>query len=170
MPKLPKKVAAAVESAEAISGDFPLLEVGFYYAQLADVEVQDGNYAPVWNLTFENLHKVTTGEKASGKQWLRLNVVTEEKAPANYTGGDKKWAAFHNMSKGQLKSFFEGFGYTPDSDTDEMIGEWAQIKVGVRTIQSGERKGEKVNDVKSISQVPDDFDATDLVDADEDTF
>ncbi|WAB10093.1 hypothetical protein SEA_JUMBOSET_45 [Arthrobacter phage Jumboset] len=170
MPKLNKKLAAAVETAEVVSGDFPLLDNGYYYAQLGDVEVQDGNYAPVWNATLENLHKQSTNEKASGKQWLRLNVVSDEKAPASYTNGDKKWASFHSMSQGQLRGFFEAFGYTPDSDTDEMRGEWALIKVGTRIISSGDRKGEKVNEVKSIGPVPDDFDSTELVPEDSDTF
>ncbi|ALY10768.1 hypothetical protein SEA_SUPPI_44 [Arthrobacter phage Suppi] len=170
MPKLPKNVAKSVEAAEAVSGDFALLDPGFYYAQLAEVEVQEGNYAPQWNATLENLHKKETLEKASGKQWHRMNVVTEEKAPANYTNGDKKWAAFHSMSQGQLKAFFEAFGYTPDSDTDEMIGEWVVIKVGIETIQGGARKGEKTNRVKALSPVPDDFDATELVPEDSDTF
>ncbi|ALY09449.1 hypothetical protein FDH59_gp46 [Arthrobacter phage Joann] len=170
MPKLPKKAAAAVETAEAVSGDFPLLDPGYYYCQLHSVEVQDGNYAPQWNATFENLHKKATLEKVSGKQFHRMNVVTEEKAPANYTNGDKKWAGFLSMSQGQLKSFFEAFGYTPDSDTDEMIGEWVTIKVGIETIQGGARKGEKTNRVKALEAVPDDFDSTELEPTGDDTF
>lgn len=168
MPKLAKKFAKAVESAEITSGDFPLLDPGFYFVQLGDVEVQEGNYAPRWSATLENLINEETGEKASGRQWFNMNVPEEGPAPANYPNGDKKWAAFQSMSKGQLHGFFEAFGYSTDSDTDEMRGEWAKAKIVIETIQGGNRKGEKTNRVKSLTPVPDDFDASEYVDADED--
>lgn len=162
MPKLAKKMAAAAASAEISTGDFPLLDPGYYYAQLNEVEVLDGNYAPRWNVSFFNLHKAETGESVTGRQWYNINVPETGPAPANYTNGDKKWAAFQSMSLGQLHGFFDAFGYSTDSDTDEMIGEWVKLKVGIEVIKSGNRQGEKTNRVKSLSAVPDDFDATEF--------
>lgn len=171
MPKLPKKIAAAVAKAEISTGDFPLLDPGFYFVQLEGVEVLDGNYAPRWNATFHNLHKKETLEKASGKQWYNMNVPPEGPAPANYPNGDKKWASFQSMSQGQLHGFFDAFGYTTDTDTDEMIGEWAVAKVKIKTISGGNRKGEKTNEVASLTAVPEDFDPSELLgDDDEGTF
>lgn len=160
MPKLNKKMAKAAEAAEVSTGDFPLLDPGYYYAQLNEVEVLDGNYAPRWNVSFYNLHKAETGEEVTGRQWYNINVPAEGPAPANYTNGDKKWAAFQSMSLSQLHGFFDAFGYSTDSDTDEMIGEWVKLKVGIETISSGNRKGEKTNRVKALVPVEDDFDAT----------
>lgn len=160
MPKLAKKYAAAVEQAEISTGDFPLLDPGYYYVQLAEVEVMEGNYAPRWSATLSNIHKKETLEEIPGRQWFNMNVPEDGPAPANYTGGDKKWASFQSMSKGQLHGFFEAFGYSTDSDTDEMIGEWAVAKIVIETINGGNRKGEKTNRVKSLVPVEEDFDPT----------
>lgn len=162
MPKLAKKYAASVESAEISTGDFPLIDPGYYYVQLAEVEVLDGNYAPRWSATLSNIHHAETGEEVSGRQWFNMNVPEDGPAPANYPNGDKKWASFQSMSKGQLHGFFEAFGYSTDSDTDEMIGEWAKAKIVIETIQNGNRKGEKTNRVKSLTPVPEDFDPTEF--------
>lgn len=170
MPKLDKKYAKAVAQAEVSTGDFPLLDPGYYYAQLNEVEVLDGNYAPRWNASFFNLHKKDTLEPVTGRQWYNINVPPEGPAPANYTNGDKKWAAFQSMSKGQLHGFFDAFGYSTDSDTDEMIGEWVVLKVGIDTIKSGDRKGEKTNRVKALQEVPEDFKPEDLELESEGTF
>lgn len=171
MPKLNKAMAKAVSNAEISSGDFPLLDPGYYYVQLEGVEVFDGNFAPRWNATLTNLHKKDTLEKASGKQWFSMNVPPEGPAPANYTNGDKKWASFQSMSQGQLHGFFDAFGYSTDSDTDEMVGEWAVAKVVIETMKGGPRQGEKTNRVKSLSAVPDDFDPSELSeDGDDGTF
>ena len=170
MPKLDKKYAKAVAAAEVSTGDFPLLDPGYYYAQLNEVEVLDGNYAPRWNASFYNLHKKETLEPATGRQWYNINVPAEGPAPANYPNGDKKWAAFQSMSKGQLHGFFDAFGYSTDSDTDEMIGEWVVLKVGIETIKNGDRKGEKTNRVKALTEVPEDFNPEDLETESEGTF
>lgn len=162
MPKLSKKLAKAAASADIATGDFPLIDPGWYFAQLESVEVRDGNYAPQWNATFVNMHSEVTGARISGKQWYRMNIVPEGDAPPAYPNGDKKWANWQKMSLGMLRNFFEAFGYTTDSDTDELQGEWTRIKITIRTINAGARKGEKINDVKTVGPVPDDFDPTTL--------
>jgi hypothetical protein len=168
MPKLSKKMAKAAANAEISSGDFPLLDPGFYYAQLMSVDVRDGNYAPQWTAEFHNLFSERTGEKASGRQWYRMHIVPEGDMPANYPNGPKKWANWQKMSLGVVHGFFDAFGYSTDSDTDELVGEWVKIKVKIRTIQQGDRKGEKVNDVGGVAAVPDDFDPSEFLTGDDD--
>ena len=160
MPKLSKKLAKAAEAAEISTGDFPLIDPGFYYVMLAEVQVMDGNYAPRWSATLSNIHHAETLEEVPGRQWYNINVPAEGPAPANYPNGDKKWASFQSMSLGQLHGFFEAFGYSTDSDTDEMIGEWAKAKITIETINNGPKKGEKTNRVKSLVPVEEDFDPT----------
>jgi hypothetical protein len=160
MPKLNKKMAAAAEAAEISTGDFPLLDPGYYYVQLAEVEVKDGNFAPRWSAVLSNIHHAETLAEIPGRQWYNINVPGDGPAPANYTKGDKTWANFQAMSLSQLHGFFEAFGYSTDSDTDEMVGEWAKAKVVIKTIDGGARKGEKTNEVRSLVPVEEDFDPT----------
>lgn len=164
MPKLPKKIQKAVAQADptAAGGDFPLLDPGYYFVRLGAVEVMDGNYAPRWSATMDKIVESESLEVKPGRQWFNMNVPDEGPAPANYTNGDKKWAAFQSMSRNQLAQFFEAFGYSVDSDTDEMVGEWAKAKITIRTISSGPRQGEKTNEIRSLSPVDDDFDASEI--------
>lgn len=170
MPKLSKKKAKAVESAEITGGDFPLIEPGLYVARLREVAVAEGRYAPRWTAEFEEIHDLD-GNKVPGRQWYGMNVPDDGPAPDDYPNGDAKWQQFQRMSNGNLHGFFEAFGYTTDSDTDEMIGEWAAIQIGIRTADGGAKKGQKVNQVKTVLPVPDDVDPSEFEDADsDDTF
>lgn len=164
MPKLSKKIQKAVAQADptAAGGDFPLLDPGYYYVRLGGVEVQDGNFAPRWSATMDKIVESESMEVKPGRQWFNMNVPDEGPAPANYTNGDKKWANFQSMSRNQLAQFFEAFGYSVDSDTDEMTGEWAKAKIVIETINSGARQGEKTNRIKSLAPVEDDFDAAEI--------
>src|SRR5699024_363455 len=119
------------------------------------------------------LHSVV-GTKHPGRQLLRLNVIRDDSMPPSYTRGHEKWDAFVRISNGQMNGVFESIGYTTHTDTDEMIGEPALLNIGIRTIQSGARMGEKVNEVRGV--VPAD-DVEDLIEEifeddedDEDTF
>lgn len=158
MPKLPTKVAKTVEKSEQVSVGFDLLKPGRYLARLREVGVEEHQNYPdhvsLWVAQFENLHSAD-GTKHPGRQWYRMNVILNDNVPANYANGDSKWSNFVRMSNGQMKGFFENMGYTADSDTDEMIGEWACIDIAQRTIQKGARTGEKVNEVRGVVPVPD---------------
>jgi hypothetical protein len=68
-----------------------------------------------------------------------------------YQNGEDKWLRFQEVNRSRMKQFFEAFGYTTDSDTDEMVGERVAIDIEIRTIQSGPRTGERVNGVKAVS-------------------
>ncbi len=160
MPKLPSKVSKTVDSSEQVSTSFELLKPGKYVTNLFEVDVEEHpnypDHVSVWVASFNNLYDVH-GKKYPGRQWLRLNVVMNDKMPANYPKTEDKWATFVRMANGQMKGFFENMGFTADSDTDEMIGSHALLDIGIRTIQRGARTGEKVNDVKGVAQIPDEL-------------
>lgn len=165
MPKLSAAAAKMVDAAEArheSGGSFEPLAPGRYLAKLAEVTTVDPNKhgAVVWNAEFQELVSLETGAPAPGRQWLRLTLPSDPKkgVPATYTNGPEKWEKYQAMLLGLLKGFFESFGYTVDSDTDELLGEYAVIELGIRTIQSGPREGEKTNEVKGIYPVPEDLD------------
>jgi len=163
MPKLASKIANATESAEVVhgGGDFEPLPKGKYLAKLTEVSVRDekNKYdAPQWSAEFQEIHTLD-GEKQPGRQWLNLTLPTTSKMHPAYANGQEKWEKYQAMLLGRLKAFFEAFGYTPDSDTDEMLGEWAVITLSISTIQSGPNQGKLRNEVTDIEEVPEDFEA-----------
>lgn len=150
MPKLAAKDRKKVEKADAVSGDFQPLTPGKYIATLSQVEAKNsaaGN--PVWNAEFTDVMTLE-GEKQPGRQWYNLNLPTSDEAPEGYTKGAEKWATYQRMCAGRLKAFFEAFGYTVDSDTDEMIGDKVVLQIGITTIQKGPRAGQKTNSVNAV--------------------
>lgn len=134
MPKLNAKQAAIVSESEAASGSF-LLPEGRYAAQLASVTEKEGNAYPYWVWEFTNLHN-SEDELVPGKQW-------------NNTSLSPKSAGF-------LKATFEAFGFTEDSDTDEMIGEWVVLHLVQEPIARGPRAGELRNAVARLAPFKDD--------------
>jgi len=171
MPKLNKKMAAAVAKLDPndAGGDFPLLDPGFYYVRLGSVDVAEGNFAPRWSVELDRVVDEDM-ERRPGRLWYNINVPEAGPAPANYVKGEEKWAQFVNMSQLNLAAFFNAFGYETSSDTDEMIGEWAKAKVVIETIQSGNRKGEQTNRIKTLMPVEEDFDPSAVEDGAESTF
>lgn len=143
MPRLNTKTAKAVDKAEAAGGSY-LLPEGRYAARLNSVTEKPGNVAPYWVWEFVDLHD-SEGVKRPGKQWNNTSL------------SDK--------SLGFLKATFEAFGYTTDSDTDEMIGEWVVLYLTQEPIGAGPKAGQLRNNVQSLSEfVPGewDFDPEDL--------
>lgn len=150
MPKLSATLASSVEKAEATTSSYELIKPGRYQATLSGVEVREGNYGMAqWSVEFSDIAD-SDGNRVPGRQWLNLNIPTDKPMPASYGNGPDKWASYQSVSTARLKAFFGAFGYTADSDTDEMIGERATIEIEVRTIQSGARRGEQVNGVKNV--------------------
>jgi len=146
MPKLSKKLTKQVDKAEAVHG-YGLLTPGKYWARLAKVEAGTNRGGEVWAWEFDQLHTVDDDEKVAGRQWYRTNMPKDE-MPSD--ADPKKFQTAQEMALGRLKAAFEAFGYTTDTDTDEMIGEWAVITVAIRTIKEGPRSGEKTNEVTDI--------------------
>lgn len=161
MPKLSAAAAKAIAKADAIheSGTFEPLAPGKYLARLQDVSIRENTdkYGQtMWAAEFDNLHAIEDHEPAPGHQWMNLTIPSgPNKVHPNYTGTPEKWETYQNMAMGRLKAFFESFGYTVDSNTDEMLGEYAVITVRQRTIQSGPREGQITNEVSGIESLED---------------
>lgn len=150
MPKLNAKLKKAVDQSEAVTGEFEPLRAGKYIGTLSEVEAKNSsNGNPMWVAEFTDIRDLDD-ETKPGRLWLNLNLPTTNTPPEDYAKGEEKWVQYQNMCKGRLKSFFEAFGYTTDSDTDEMVGDDCVLVVGVRTIQNGERAGEKTNSVNGV--------------------
>jgi hypothetical protein len=163
MPKLNAAVAKAVEATEAVhgTGEFEPHPAGKYLGRLSDVTVRpEPNKfgAAQWSAEFQNLVSLETQQGVAGRQWLSLTVPTGTKVPSNYENGPDKWQKYQNMVKGRFNAFFQAFGYTADSDTDEMLNEYAIITLVVKTAQAGKNEGKQVNEVADIEAVPEDFD------------
>ena len=147
MPKLPASIRKEVNDATTM--EYTLIEPGRYFATLSNVEVKDGKYGPQWSAEFDTITDAK-GTKSPGRQWYNLNLPVDGHMPAAYLNGEDKWEKFQDVNRSKMKQFFQAFGYTSDSDTDEMIGETIAMDIEVRTIQSGNRTGERVNSVKNI--------------------
>ena len=130
MPKLEKKVASAVDKADAAGGSL-LLPEGRYACQLRSVTESQGTEYPYWTWEFHNLHDIE-GNKKPGRQWNNTSLSPK--------------------SVGFLKSTFEAFGYTSDSDTDEMIGEWVEIYVIQEVQERGKNAGKLRNQVQGLAE------------------
>lgn len=156
MAKLTAKDRKKVQKAEAVSSEFEPLSPGKYIAELSEVEAttsKAGN--PMWKVEFSELHDLE-GDRQPGRQWYNLNLPTSDTPPDDYTPKGKKskedsWADYQRLCAGRIKQFFEVFGYSEDSDTDEMIGERCVLTIGIRTIQNGPRTGEQTNSVNGIA-------------------
>jgi hypothetical protein len=170
MPKLSAKDRKKVEKAEAVSGEFEPLKPGKYVATLSEVEAKKSSAGnPMWVCTFEDIHNLD-GEKQPGRQWYNLNLPTSDTPPDNYEKGEEKWLQYQRLCEGRIKAFFEAFGYTVDSDTDEFIGDRCVLVIGVRTINQGERAGQQTNTVNGVKPLDSvEFDGGDE-DGDEDNF
>lgn len=175
MPKLDGKTAGAVDETEAThGGDFEPIKPGKYLGRLTGVEVRDekNKYdALQWSAEFDQLRSLEDLDSVvPGRQWLNLTLPTTAKPHSAYTNGPEKWEKYQNMLRGRLKAFFEAFGYTSDSDTDELLGEWAVITVSIKTAQGGKKVGQPVNQVDDIEEVPEDIEVPEVAEADEDKF
>lgn len=166
MPKLAAKTRKKVEKAEATSSEFKPLSPGKYVAELSEVEAKNSNNGhPMWVAEFTEIHSLD-GERQPGRQWYNL-MLPQDKMPEDYQPRNSKkkpeeaWEQYQELCNGRLKAFFEAFGYSVDSDTDEMIGDRVVLQIGIRTIQNGVRAGEQTNQVNGVA-------ALDSVDYEED--
>jgi len=165
MPKLSARDRKKVDAAEAVEErNFEPLPAGKYLATLKEVEVRTGKDSgnEYWNCTFDNIRDLE-GEDKPGSLWYRL-MLPIAKRPADYrpkSGKPKKdeseeqwiersWNNYQEMTAGRIKAFFEAFGFSLDSDTEEMYGDEVALSVGISTIGQGPRKGERTNEVRAV--------------------
>lgn len=147
MPKLDATLRAKVD--EAQDSGFKPLDPGKYIGKLTKVEAGVASSGvPKWNCEFDEIHNLD-GVKQPGRQWLTLLFPPDE-MPADYAKGKEKWGQYVSLSHQRAKAFFAAFGYTTDSDTDELIGERCILVLGVETANGGPRVGELVNRVNQV--------------------
>ncbi len=139
MPKLPKERAEGAQNQE--SGDYKPLKPGKYVFKLTEVE------------------EGVTGEKSKNPgtdKWVWKLVVDKDYHPELRKGRWQTAQSEHiplseNMDW-KMKQMFEGFGYTADSDTDEILEDPEARIVGyVKTgkdIVSGDPRSEVSRYVK----------------------
>jgi hypothetical protein len=129
MPKLDGGYAAETEEQEG--GDFQVLKPGKYVYRLTEVE--EGETGP-------------NSKEPGTPKWVWKLAVDKDYHPELRKGRHQTTLQEHipltkNM-QWKMKALFNGFGYTADSDTDEIIeDETARIVVYVKTgkdIQTGD--------------------------------
>jgi hypothetical protein len=162
MPKLNSATANQVANEEPINsggGDYPVLPDGKYLGRLREVTVRNDGNVPQWSARYDHIHDLG-GESQPGSLFANLNLPVGKKGadkPSWYDKTQEKWETYQRMSRGRLAAFFEGMGFTPDSDTDEMVGEWCVLVVGHHTIPTGKNQGKVTNDVNGFEQVPEEL-------------
>lgn len=155
MPKLSEKMAKAASEAEDVKDGFEPLPAGKYIVTLKEVEdrIAQSTGAPMWGIELEDVTDLE-GNVQPGRQFTNLVLPGPDKMPKDYKGKDsskksleEQWKSRNDFLRSKIKQFFEAFGYTTDSDTDEMIGERAVVALSVETINAGKRKGQLGNQV-----------------------
>lgn len=108
MPKLPAERQTGTENQE--SGGFKILKPGRYVYKLTEVE------------------EGVTGEKSKDpgtEKWVWKLALDKDYHPEYRKGRFQTSLQIHipltEKMDWKMKQMFDGFGYTPDSDTDEII-------------------------------------------------
>jgi hypothetical protein len=127
VPRLTKQQATAVAKSDAW-GSFAPVSPGIYAAQLTKVEVREGTEAPYWSWEYQ-----------------LLDAERNIRAWDNTSLSDKAY--------GKLKAVFEAYGVDTGTDTDELVGSVMALRLGQRTIQGGNRKGELTNSIEEVMPI-----------------
>jgi hypothetical protein len=153
VPKLNKAMAKQVDKAKEVGGGFEPFPAGKYIAELEEVEAKISSAGnPMWAIKFQNVVNLE-GEEMPGRLFYNLNLPTTDEMPEDYAKGPEKWKQYQDLCRGRLKNFFSAFGYSMDSDTDEMIGDKAILIVGIGTINKGPRTGQSTNQVNGLESL-----------------
>lgn len=137
MPKLPKATQTAAEAADIGGGSAPL-EEGVYVLRLHSIDA--------------------TGSGPAGPYWTwEYRVVEGPDGPMN--GRRRLWDRISLSEKAafRVKQVYTAFGFTLDSDTEEMIGEHVKAYVIQEPIQSGQRAGQMGNSISEYLEIPEDW-------------
>ena len=125
MPKLPAKEAKAVNDTESQS--FTPVPPGLYPAILEEVNTGQGDKGPYWSWQYT----IPEGFDHAGRKFWNITSLSE-------------------ASRFKMKETFDAFGVPATTDTDELIGTAVTLRIGIRTIQKGERAGEQANSVTEV--------------------
>lgn len=168
MPKLAAKHRKAAATVENTGGDFKAFPPGKYIATLAKVEARQsaaGN--SYWNWEFKDITSLD-GTKQPGRLWHRT-MLPIDTMPDDYVPGKHKragttpsqqekeesWKQYQDLTLLRFREAYEAFGYTMDTDTDEMVGEKVALVVGVTTQQQGANAGKEVNEINGLESADD---------------
>lgn len=134
MPKLNKQMQKQTGAAETSA--FDPIDPGVYHVRLRDVDgTGSGAKGPYWSWEFEVVEAPYVGRRL----WNNTSL--------------SEAAAF------KMKETFDAFGVGYDADTDDLLGQIVKAHVSIRTIQSGDRKGQLANQVDRLEPADDDFQA-----------
>lgn len=151
MPKLAKSVAKRVDKAEV--QDFAAFEAGVMVLKLRNVKADKngeplvGPAGPYWIWEFE----VVAPEK---RKAIRVNPKTGtlvDDDPINVKGR-RMWVntSLAESADWKLKEMFSAFGVTPDTDTDEIVGDMIKAQVTVGIQEKGANAGQPQNNVGKV--------------------
>lgn len=122
------------EVANASGGNFEPIEPAWYHVRLRDVNTDgDGPKGPYWVWEFEVVEEPYIGRRLWNNTSLSKN---------------SHWV---------MKQTYDAFGAELDTDTDDLCGQIIKVQVGIRTIQAGDRKGEKANQITRLAPANADF-------------
>lgn len=138
MAKLSASVAAEVDEAESSSGEFVPVPAGKYVYKLIEVDdTGEGKAGPYWTWVLERVHAYHPKFKKG--YGTRVYHVTSLSVP------------------GMVKAMFEAFGYTADTETDEIV-ESGDYLVGRTVIDSYKKPGETEPTRKNVLKGVEKFD------------
>lgn len=129
MPKLDDGTAEAVRNDDGTN----LMQEGVYEMILTAVSATNKDGEPL------------TG--ANGPAWSWEFTVPDD--AAKYAKR-KIWAYTAHAQAWLLKKYFDAFGVSPDTDTDDLIGRRVLVEVTTYTVKSGDNVGDIRNGVKSL--------------------
>lgn len=167
MPKLSSSAQKKAQEAEVPQErEYTLLEPGWYIGVLEDVEERESKSGnDYWSATFSDIEDLD-GETHPGKLWYSPIMMPVAKRPKDYRPKsrqkkdeteqewiERSWKTYQDLVAGRLKGFFEAFGFTLDSDTEEMYGEKCAIQVIQEPIGQGPRQGEMRNSIANVKHL-----------------
>lgn len=129
MAKLNKKTAAEVEKTDAGSSGFDALPDGEYACRLSNVDdTRSGDKGPYWTWEFT----IPEGQPYAGRRFWSITSLSEAARP-------------------MLKRMFDAFNVPADTDTDDLIGRMANVKVKTVIQTKGAATGEPKNEVARVT-------------------
>lgn len=177
IPKLADRVAKYVAKQEpSLGSSFEPIQVPKVIGTLKEVREEEGEYDVQWVAVFSDLVDLA-GRTYGGSLFYRMTIPGGSKPPAGwvpYINGVKRedataaerqdaWTKRIADQGARLHGFFDIVGYTPDSDSDEVIGEKYGLNISVRTNRKDATR--KYNSVDGLFDANKATDGDDLDDA-----
>ncbi len=148
MPKLPDEEATTIDQHEDTG--FAAHEAGIFTGRLAEVSVSEqagpsGFHQWLWK--FDILDEV----RVIPEPVKAADGTTSQAAP--YTRTDAKIVSFMSLSPKatfKKKEHFDAFGVPANTDTDELIGRIASLRISKTKATQGKNIGKWVNNVEEV--------------------